>query len=369
MTAAAISTGREVTWPLYSCDDHLDLWALPPDLWESRLPARYRDRGPRVVDHDGVPTWLVGGVRSEISGQRARPRGALARAGLGDDDLRPSDPVKRLADMDLDGLQATVIYGPSIAGLALPDPELKAACWRVWNDWSAEFNACSPDRLAVLPVLPTHDPGAAAAELERVAALGHRGALVYCYEFRPGDREWDRLWRAAESTGLPLSFHIGGSAGTLRLVEGSWEGTAYGAVVPMSLAEPFAVMVFSGALERHPGLTLVLAEAGLGWLPYFVHRMDGRMAKRANNKDYQLQQMPSEIFRRQVLVTFEEEQDGTAYLRMLGPERFMWASDYPHVDSTFPHSRQAIADSLPGLDEGACRALTADTCRRLYRFP
>jgi predicted TIM-barrel fold metal-dependent hydrolase len=369
MTAHAISPAVEVTWPLYSCDDHLDLWALPPDLWTARLPARSRDQGPRVVDHDGVPTWLVGGVLSEMSGQRARPRGALARVGLGDDDLRPSDPVKRLADMDRDGLRASVIYGPSISGLALGDPELKAACWRVWNDWAAEFNSCAPDRLAVLPVLPTHDPAAASAELERVAGLGHRGALVYCYEFAPGDPAWDRLWRAAESVGLPLSFHIGGGAGNLRLVEGSWEGTAFGAVVPLTLAEPFAVMVFSGALERHPGLTLVLAEAGLGWLPYFVNRMDGRMAKRGRMKDYELQLMPSEIFRRQVLVTFEEEQDGTSYLRMLGTERFMWASDYPHVDSTFPQSRQAIAGSFPGLGEAECRALTADTCQRLYRFP
>jgi predicted TIM-barrel fold metal-dependent hydrolase len=363
-----MSPAVEVTWPLYSCDDHLDLWALPPDLWETRLPARDRERGPRVVAHNGVPTWLVGEVLSDISGQRARPQGALARAGLGDDDLRPSDPVKRLADMDLDGLQASVIYGPSVMGLPLADPELKAACWRAWNDWAAEFNAFSPDRLAVLPVLPTHDPVAAAVELERVAALGHRGALVYCFEFNAGDRAWDRLWRAAEIVGLPLSFHIGGDTGMLKPVANSWEASAYSVVIPMRLAEPFAAMIFGGALERHPGLTLVLAEAGLGWLPYFINRLDDRMAKRGRAADYHLEEMPSDIFRRQVHVTFEEERDGTSYLRMLGAERFMWASDYPHADSTFPRSREAIAESFPGLDESECRSLTADTCRRLYRF-
>jgi predicted TIM-barrel fold metal-dependent hydrolase len=311
---------------------------------------------------------MVGDGFSDVSGQKARPQGALARAGFGDDDLRPSDPAKRLSDMDLDGIQASVIYGPSVMGLSLPDPELKAACWRAWNDWAAEFNAYASDRLAVLPVLPTHDPDAAAAELERVADLGHRGAMIYCFEFNPGDPDWDRLWSVAADTGLPISFHIGQGPGSIRPLPGSWEGVAFGALVPMSLAEPFSAMIFSGALERHPGCTLVLAEAGLGWVPYFVHRMDGRMTKRGFSSDYHLKEMPSDIFRRQVYATFEDEQGGTAYLRMLGPERFMWASDYPHGDSTFPYSRKAIEESFPGLEEAACRALTADTCRRLYHF-
>jgi predicted TIM-barrel fold metal-dependent hydrolase len=311
---------------------------------------------------------MIGDAVCDVSGQRARPQGALARAGFGDDDLRPSDPAKRLSDMDLDGIQASVIYGPSVMGLPLADPELKAACWRAWNDWAAEFNDYAIDRLAVLPVLPVHNATAAASELERVADLGHRGALVYCFDFDPGDRSWDRLWSAAQDTGLPLSFHIGGGPGTIKPVGNSWQGVAFGAVIPLRLAEPFAAMIFSGALERHPGCTLVLAEAGLGWIPYFVHRMNGRMTRRGPSADYELDEMPSDIFRRQVYVTFEDEQDGTSYLRMLGPERFMWASDYPHGDSTFPHSRKAIESSFPGLDEAQCRALTADTCRALYHF-
>jgi predicted TIM-barrel fold metal-dependent hydrolase len=364
-TASAI----EVTWPLYSCDDHIDLWALPPDLWQSRLPARFREDGPRVVQHDGLPTWIVGGAVADLSGQRARPQGALARAGLGDDDLRPSDPAKRIADMDLDGLQASVIYGPSVMGLALSDPELKSACWHVWNDWSAEFNAHDRDRLAILPVLPTHDAVAASAELERIAAMGHRGALVYCFEFRVGDRAWDRLWRTAEETGLPISFHIGGDTGYLRVVRGSWEANAYASVIPMRLAEPLSAMMFGGALERHPNMTLVLAEAGLGWVPYFVRRMDHRMSRLGSASDYTLRTMPSEIFRRQVYATFEEEPDGTAYMEMFGVDRFMWASDYPHPDSTFPHSRKSIGESFSGLPGPQVRAVTADNCRQLYRFP
>src|SRR5262249_13713002 len=260
-------------------DDHIDLWALPRDLWESRVAKRFREDVPKVVDRDGVPTWFVGGKFGDPSGQRARPTGALAKAGMNgpEDDLRPSDPAKRIEDMDRDGLQASVIYGPAINGLAIQDPELKAACWTAWNDFAAEFNAYAPDRLAVLPVLPSHDPSAALAELQRCAAMGHRGAMMYCFEFQPGDLEWDSVWAAAAESGMRVSFHIGGVIPGLQPFAGNWEGLAYGSVIPLSLAAPFASMIFSGALERNPEFKLVLAEAGLGWIPYLVNRMDGRM--------------------------------------------------------------------------------------------
>ena len=359
----------EVTWPLYSCDDHIDLWALPPDLWTSRLPANRRDDGPRVVDRDGVPTWLVG---EQVLGVSGRPTSgaisALSRAGLGDQWQRPATPALRLADMDRDGVHASVIYGPAVLGLPIADPELKAMCWRTWNDWVAEFNAYDPSRLAALPVLPTHSPQAAADELERVAADGHRGALVYCFEFDCGDPAWDRIWAVAQDTGLPLSFHIGGGLAVPAV--DSWRALAFTTRIAMQLSDQLAAMVFSGALERHPGMRLVLAEAGLGWVPYVVNRMDATAAKyRGSDRDYSVHDRPSDIFRRQVFVTFEEEREGWTYVQMLGPENCMWASDYPHADSTFPESRAAIAESFGQLSEQDCRRITADNCQTLYGFP
>ena len=302
----------------------------------------------------------------------ARDRPERSRAGINgpEDDLRPSDPAKRIVDMDRDGLQASVIYGPAINGLELDDPELKAACWIAWNDWAAEFNAYAPDRLAVLPVLPVHEPGAAVSELQRCAALGHRGALMYVFEFQPGDEQWDPLWAAAAEAGMPVSFHIGGSIPSLTLRSGSWEGLAYSTLIPLSLAQPLVAMVFSGALERHPTFKLVLAEAGLGWVPYLVNRMDSRVRNNIGQPSAgSISTLPSELIRRQVSITFEEEVDGEEYVSMLGSEMFMWASDYPHPDSTFPNSRTAILESFPKLDEASCRAVTADNCRMLYKFP
>ncbi len=355
---------------LYSCDDHLDLWNLPPRLWEERLPRALRERGPRVVESGGAAWWTCDGAILRPSGMRVmKDYSAITRAGIEDDGHRAADPTLRLSDMDRDGVWASVIYGPSLFGLPIADPALKAACLAAYNDWADEFNAHAHDRLAVLAVLPTHAVDAAVAELERVAKMGHRGAIISPFELRCSDPEWDRLWSAAEDTGLPISFHIGGGTSQVRVAPGSWELAAFSAVGPIQLDEPLAMMIYSGALERHPRMRLVLAESGIGWLPYFVARMDAAGEKHVPRAtDYRLRARPSEIFRRQVYATFEEEPLGPQLLPLLGPDNFMWASDYPHPDSTFPHSRRAIAEAFAGLDDAFVRRVTIENCARLYRF-
>jgi predicted TIM-barrel fold metal-dependent hydrolase len=355
---------------LYSCDDHLDLWNLPKDLWKDRLPHALAERGPRVVEQEGRGWWVCDGtVMGPADMTMMRDYSAIVRAGIEDDGRRASDPRLRLADMDLDGVHASVIYGPNLFGLPIADATLKAAVLRGYADWGAEFNRHAPGRLCVLPVLPTHAPDAAVAELERVAKLGHRGAIISPFEFRCSDPAWDGLWAAAEATGLPVSFHIGHGTSQVRVVPASWELAAFSAVGPLQLDEPLAMMVFSGALERHPRMRLVLAESGIGWIPYFVKRMDLTAEKHVPKaQDYRLRARPSEIFHRQVYATFEEEPLGPQLIPLLGADNFMWASDYPHPDSTFPRSREAIAEAFAGLDPAIVRRVTAETCARLYGF-
>ncbi len=358
------------TQRLYSCDDHLDLWVLPRDLWQERLPAAWRQRGPRVERQGDADWWVCDGSVIGPSGLKMLgDYNAITRAGIEDDGFRASTPALRLQDMDRDGLHASVIYGPSLFGLPIADQELKAACLSAYNDWANEFNAYDRERLAVLPVLPTHDAAAAASELERVAALGHRGAIISPFEFRVSDPQWDRLWAAAAETRIPISFHIGHGTSTVKVAYLSWEMAAFSAVAPMQLDEPLAMMIFSGALERHPDMRLVLAESGIGWVPYFVQRMDQQAEKHVPKaQDYKLKARPSEIFRRQVYATFEEEPLGPQLIPLLGPGNFMWASDYPHPDSTFPRSKEAIAEAFAGLGEDLIRKVTAENCARLYRF-
>ena len=363
------------TQTIYSCDDHLDLSAVPPDLWESRLSRDHAERGPRVVDEGKGRTWVCEG---RVIGRSGMPKNkaavknlsAIGRAGIDDDGYRAGTPKLRLADMDRDGLAASVVYGPLSLGFPIADPDLQSATYSAWNDWAAEdFNAAAPDRLCALAFLPSHSPAAAAAELERCASIGHRGAIVDAFRIDVGDRTWEVLWSAAEQTGLPISFHInGGISPKLSYQVGKWQSAAFATLLPMQLDEPLATMVFSGALERHPGLTLVLAESGIGWLPYFLSRMDDEWHELRDKLDYASSVPPSDLVKRQIILTFEREPLASKFIPLIGAESCMWASDYPHTDSTFPNSRTAIEGTLGSMPADDVRKITATNCARLYHF-
>jgi uncharacterized protein len=360
---------------IHSCDDHLDLRAVPPRLWESRLSGEAAERGPRVVERDGEMVWvcdgrvLGGSGYTGATGERIRTLNAIGRAGIDDDGYRAGNAKLRLDDLDRDGLAASVIYGPLAIGLPIDDPALQTACFAAWNDWAAEeFNRVAPDRLCVLSFLPGHSSEAAAAELERCAALGHRGAIIDVFSMDLGDPAWDRLWAAGAATGLPISLHIkGGSWSGLSYQIGKWQAAAFATIMPLQLDEILATLIFSGALERHPGLQVVLAESGVSWLPFFLARADMEWNALKGGLDYAPSLSPSELFDRQVYATFEEEYF-PEQIPVLGADRCMWASDYPHTDSTFPDSRRVIEETLAVLTPTDRRKVTGTNCAALYGF-
>ena len=169
---------------------------------------------------------------------------------------------------------------------------------------------------------------------------------------------------------MPISFHLkGGTSPKLFYEIGKWKSAAFATVLPLQLDEPVATMIFSGALERHPDLKLVLAESGIGWLPYFLTRMDLEWRNLRDKIDYATSVPPSELFHRQVLATFEEEELAAQLIPYLGADLCMWASDYPHTDSTFPQSRRAVEEALGPLPAEHRRKITATNCARTYGFP
>lgn len=346
-----------------SADDHMDLFTLPPDLWQERLPARYREQGPRVVDGPEGKVWQAEGRVWGPSGRKAA--GLVERYQYG---LRPGDPVKRLEDMDVDGVHAHVIYA-NPTGFPCTDPELKIAVIQAYNDWAADFNRHNPNRLCALAFLPAHDPAVAAAELRRVAARGIRGAQIRRFEtphptFAPA---WEPLWSAAEETGLPVSIHIGGGEHSLHSSPRSWSMAATVGIDPMQLDEDLAGLILSGMLERHPRLTVIMAESGLGWVPYVVQRLDQTFHKYYDLiTDYRIQTPPSEQFARQVYVTYEEDPIGVRLIPDIGAGNVMWASDYPHGDSTWPHSLDVIERSLGHLSDADRRKVVSENAAALY---
>jgi predicted TIM-barrel fold metal-dependent hydrolase len=350
---------------IISADDHMDIHVLPPDLWQQRLPKALRASGPRVEDGEDGPWWIVEGKKLSPSGRKQA--GYIRAEGHG---FRPGNPAQRLEDMDRDGVYCHVIYSPMTTQLRIGDSELRAACQRAYNDWAVEFQQTDRNRLVPLADIPSHDAKAARAELERVAKLGLRGAIIHQMQGSDPvfEDSWHVFWDAAQETGLPISLHLGPGTHSLKPQLGSWRMPAFVAVVPIQLDEVLAGMIFSGLLERRPKARLVLGEAGLGWVPYVIERLDHELHKYWDNiKDYRLSMKPSEIFERQVFVTYEDEKLGVELIPRIGIGNVMWASDYPHGDSTWPHSRKAIGESpLMALGPESVRRIVCDNCRELY---
>jgi predicted TIM-barrel fold metal-dependent hydrolase len=346
-----------------SADDHIDLNVLPHDLLSDRLPATLRDGAPRVVEVDGRFFWQAEGNVLGPSGHKEDGQILAKERGM-----RPSDPRARLEDMDEDGVYAQVIYGP-VRWFAIQNRDLKYAIIRAYNDWASEFNLIEPRRLLVLAQIPCWDTALAVEELERVSKLCFKGVQLSMRdaEARPYDASWETFWATAETVGMPVSFHLGGGQHSLRSRAFSWEKAAASAVVPMQLDEALAGMTLSGMCERHPKLRLVLGESGLGWVPYVLERLDYEYRNYYELiHDYRVKRLPSEIFRSQVFLTYQQDLIGLKLMREIGAGNVMWASDYPHGDSTWPNSRKAVDETLAALSIEDGRRVVSENALALY---
>lgn len=373
--------------PLISCDDHLDLGQLPPDLWQTRLPAALRDRAPFISERNGQPVWICDGkVWGNWAGKPRDPKApaapksiysALDRGGMTDpSERRPAHAPLRLQDMDRDGVETQVLFGP-IFSISTDDPVLRDACYRCYNDFLGELCSAAPDRLIGVPMLPEY-PEAATAELYRLARLGGTRQVnlqIANIKAPLDDPAWESFWTALEETGIILAWHItvfvgkpsDRSAGKPASV---FENTKF---FMGNFLEPFVDLFAWGILERHPKLKLVMAEAGTGWLPWLVEELDYRHWRLWEAKEYwadkggiALETKPSELFRRQIYATFQEDHVAMSLIPFFGEGHLLWASDYPHPDSVWPNSRAAIERQMRDLSPEMRRKLTHDNAAALY---
>jgi len=283
---------------------------------------------------------------------------------------RPSgwDPVERLKDQDLDGIAAEVLY--SSFGLKLfgvGDLELQLACLRVYNDWLAEF--CSHDPKRLLGVgLYSLDALPDVSEVERCARLGLKGILILAtdtYGVPYSDARFDALWRVCADLNLPISLHK-------PLVSGMSVTPAMPTAADLQIYVVHIVeqcmtrMVYGGVFERFPKLTVVSAENDVGWIANWAHRLDhvhGMIPGRGG-----LSLMPSEYVRRNVWATFQDDPLGPGTWRFFGADNFMWASDFPHTDSTFPNSLKVIEQNFNGVPEDVTDKIVFANANRLYNM-
>jgi predicted TIM-barrel fold metal-dependent hydrolase len=395
-------------YEMISADCHVDLCWLPADLFVSQASAELRDRMPHVSEGPKGPVWvttrganlgLQNGMgsagREYVPGQIHRSD-RMASTGLYDDGKRGvrriTDPDLRLADQDRDGVQAEVLYGVLGTTSRLNDPEAAVEVMRIYNEWLAGFCKTHPERYAGLACIPNRPLDAAIAEVERVAKRGGlRGLDIQNSSDMPPlwDPMWKPLWETIAASGLPLHFHTIGApmsdrvrkallrtaapssgapadADDLDYLSGRAAHAVHLTTFQMHMANILASLIYAGVLERHPGLRMVIGEAGIGWIPYVLERMDAEWEDQY--KDLTLTMKPSDYWRRQCYATYQTDRVGVKLLDELGVDRVMWGSDFPHPDGVWPDSREYIERELGHLPAAVRRRIVCDNAAELYGF-
>jgi uncharacterized protein len=355
-----------------SADSHV---VEPADLWETRLDKKYRDQAPKVIRTE-KGLWVIvapGGIAFPAAAMfAAGKRGEQLREhmGKGYEASRPSgwDPTERAKDQDIDGVLAEVLYTSNGLPLfGLEDADLQYACFRVFNDWLAEYCAANPKRLMGVALISLRDIPAGIAELERCAKMGLRGAMISNHPLQTYDSPvYNPFWQAASELGMPISLHI--ITSTKKQSLGSFTGSNTTTLQIEYVFETqcsLALMLMGGVLERYPNLRLVSTENDIGWMPYFLHRLDHNYELGAATRNLPPLK-PSEYARRQLWATFQDDPCGVALYKMFGEDNFMWASDFPHSDSTWPHSQAVIAQNFASIPPPVIQKIVADNAVRLY---
>ena len=372
-------------YPLLDADSHV---SEPLNLWQERLPGKYRDKAPRMLkEHEGKPGawWLIEegrephnvilgfGANKTLEELQQFLKGfSYAGAHRGG-----WDPAQRVKDMDQDGVTGDVLYTTlGFRMFWIRDAGFQRACFHVYNDWLAEFCSYSPRCLKGLGLISLYDPKQGAEDLEECAKKGLAGGLIWASppdELPFYSEVYNSFWKAAQELRMPLSLHE--FAGFERIY---WESTAEKRTVANAVAShevetTFATFILSGILERFPRLRIISAELNCGWLAYFLHRMDRAFDScgvRLQGSPFptKLTMRPSEYFRRQLYATFIDDPYGLAHRHEIGVDNLLWSSDFPHSATFWPHSREKIAKDFHGIGEEDKRKILCENVAKLYGF-
>jgi len=366
---------------ILSSDSHV---FEPPDLWAKRIDAAFRDRAPRIVRIDGADEIVIEkdqvlsgiGLISNAGARFEAPETISGRGRFEDVPRGGYDPERHLADMRLDGVAGEVLYpSQGLFYFRVVDSALQAAIFRAYNDWLAEFCSVDRARLKGIAMISMDDVQAAIRELERTKRLGLAGAMITEYpleDHRYDQPEYEPFWAAAEALDMPLSLHTATrrqgkirGAGDKTLRDASSRATK--AFYPaLSMCD----MIFSGVLERYPRLTLAIVEFELSWAPHILTSMDYTYRERTGEAIYRFKSdmRPSDFFRRNVVLSFQEDAIGIRLRDTIGVDNMMWGSDYPHSESTFPQSRKILAEILAGVPEDEQAKIVGGNTARVYGF-
>jgi len=365
---------------LISADDHVD---LAHDAVKRHLDPDFHEAYDRAV---ATFRASMAGTASSEANQRWRRQANLApdptvsmaanRTHAAWDRPGHSDPRSRLADMDADGVEASVTYCEVSAFryLYLVDHGREEAT-RAFNDALGEFASADPDRLIVSYQIPIHDVDAAVREVRRAAAEGCRSLQLPVFPAELGlpdywEDRYDPLFAAISDTGLPICCHIGLNT-ALDDVARRDPTPQKGIFVPcvgLSTAEALGMWIMGGVFERFPELRVVFVEPGLGWVSWWLYLVDD-LAARQGYQFPAISRPPSDYFGEHVYLTFVDEPDALRHAHdRLGVEHIMWSSDYPHPVSSWPRSQEMVTEMFGDADADERALVVAGNAARVWRL-
>ena len=260
-----------------------------------------------------------------------------------------------------------VLYGGG--PLQTANPELRIASHTAYNRWLADFCGTDPHRLFGVAYIPCETPGMAVAEIKRAVALGHR--TLGLPAFPPdgshyGDADWEPMWQEIEASGRPGAFHLGALRNRPLQLSDTRGYLTYSYAGRVGMGEAVGELIFGEVFQRHPQLTVLSVEAQLGWVPFAMQWMDTIFDKHRYWTQSGLKEKPSTFFQTQVMYTFMGDGVGIRERHTIGVDRIMWASDYPHSETTWPESQRLVSDMLAGVPAEECALITGGNARRLY---
>ena len=399
---------------IISVDDHI---VEPKDLWTKRLPAQYQDRGPRVVTKKGVLTfdlesekitqfvedpdapgarwcdlWLYDDLEWAFPAAMAAVgplREVAASTPVAYDDMLPGcyDQAARLADMDANHVDASMCFPtfPRFCGqtfLEREDKELALLCVRAYNDFMID-EWCAGDgagKLIPQTIIPLWDPQLAAEETRRCADKGSHA--VAFSELPPRlnlpsvhSDHWDPFFAVCNDTDTVINMHVGSSS-KMPMTSLDAPIAVTIALIAQNTEAAFADWLMSGKLSRFPKLRIAFSEGQAGWIPFMLERLES-IWERSINFEKELRERvpepPSSYIPGRIYSCIFDDLHGLASRDVFGMDQIMFETDYPHNDSTFPHSKEVAGKHVAeaGLSEHETWKLmrgNAIECYGLHRF-
>ncbi|HUR79042.1 MAG TPA: amidohydrolase family protein [Acidimicrobiales bacterium] len=368
---------------LVSVDDHV---VEPPDLFEGRLSKKAAEKAPRVEKLDnGIESWVFEGAPMPNVGLNAVAGRVPEEYGLDPtsfDQMRPGcfDIHERIRDMNVNGVLGSLNF-PSLVGFAgtlfytMDDKDIALELLRAYNDWHIdEWCGAYPGRMIPLAIPPIWDPQLMADEVHRVAA---KGCHAFTFSENPSkinnlpsyhSDHWDPFLAAMQETESVLCLHIGSSSQiTITSLDAPIDTMI--TLTPMNIVQCAADLIWSPMFRKFPNLKVALSEGGIGWIPYFLERLDYVYSHHHQwtNQDFG-GKLPSQVFNENVLTCFIDDAVGIEIRHHLNMDSVMWECDYPHSDSTWPNAPELAMKYLEGLPDEDINRITHLNAMRHFKF-